>query len=195
MIGTSFREYLFIRLCIFFLHWLAPFSLIYCALALIIRPTKYRLPLVLEIWLGGEALFYLLVYLPRNAVLQRPANHPTALSRDERKDLFNWCHETIPDPEGYIRKWFLNAPLSEIKRDNAKEFFAWAFLNKSTWTADEDEELHEYVNKLEVLRGRKFELGKGSVAPLRLTLDRVYMLHRSLAWYSVSVHCPRIYPT
>ena len=186
MINSSFKEYVFIRLCIFFLHWLAPFGILYCALVLIIRPAKYRLPLILEIWLAAEAVFYLFGYLPRNAVLQRPANHPTTLSRNERENLFNWCHETIQDPGGYIRKWFLNAPLSEIKRDNVKEFFAWAFMNKGAWSAEEDEDLHEYVDRLEELLGRKFEQGKGNVVPLRLTLDKVAMLHRSLAWYLVS---------
>ena len=185
MIGESRQEYVFIRLCIFFLHWLAPFSICYCALALIDRPIRYRLPLLVERWLTAEALFYLLGYLPRNSYLQRPTYHPS-LSRQEREELFSRCHETIPDPEGYIQKWFLNAPLSQIKRDNVKEFFAWAFLNKDGWNAEEDEELEEYVDRLEKLLGKTFEFGRSPVAPLRLTLDVVLMMHRSILWYLVS---------
>lgn len=80
------------------------------------------------------------------------------------------------------------APVEEIKRDNVKEFFCWAFMSRGAWGPSEDEELEEYVNELEILLGRKFELGKGSAVPLRLTLDKVSMLHRSLTWYLVSLY-------
>ena len=188
MIGTSRQEDIFIRLCIFFLHWLAPFSICYCALVLIDRSIPYRLPLLVERWLTAEALFYTLGYLPRNFYLQRPTYHPPLSHRQDREELFSRCHETIPDPKDYIRKWFLNAPLSQIKRDNVKEFFAWAFLNKDGWSAEEDEELEVYVDRLEKLLGRTFEFGKSSIAPLRLTLDAVLMMHRSIFWYLVSLH-------
>lgn len=50
----------------------------------------------------------------------------------------------------------------------------------------DDEELEEYVDRFEILLGRKLALGRGSAVPLRLTLDKVNMLHRSLLWYLVS---------
>ena len=50
----------------------------------------------------------------------------------------------------------------------------------------DDEELEEYVDRFETLLGRKLALGRGSAVPLRLTLDKVNMLHRSLLWYLVS---------
>ena len=186
MINNTLVEFLFIRACIFFLHAIAPLSLVYCAFLVTARPSKYRLPLFLEVWLIAEALFYTLVYLPRKYALQRPATHPPTPSRDERMKLFDWCHETIPDPETYLQKWFKMAPVEEIKRDNVKEFFCWAFMNKDTWSLREDEELEEYVSELEELLGREFQFGKGSAVPLKLTLDKVRMLHRSLTWYLVS---------
>ena len=81
--------------------------------------------------------------------------------------------------------WFLGAATCEIRRDNVKEFFCWAFLNKAEYGEPDEEELDEYVNMLENILQRRIEPGRGTAAPLRLTLDKVEMLPRSLAWYSV----------
>ena len=58
----------------------------------------------------------------------------------------------------------------------------------------DDEELEEYVDKFEMLLGRKLDPGRGKAVPLRLTIDEVKMLHRSLLWYLVSPHLPRKFP-
>ena len=185
MIGNSAWDYIFIRSCIFFLHSIAPLSILYCAVVLAIRPATYRIPLFLEAWLIAETLFYILVYLPRNYALQHAATHPSPASREQRRELFELCHESVSDPERYLSMWFKGAATYEIRRDNVKEFFCWAFLNKAEYGPEDDEELEEYVDKLEGLLGRKIEQGRGTAAPLRLTLDKVDMLHRSLIWYLV----------
>ncbi len=82
-------------------------------------------------------------------------------------------------------KWFKDAPLSEIKRENVKEFYRWAFLDTGDYDATDDEELDEYVRKYEETHGLKIEPGYGNAKCLRLTLDPVDMVHRSLAWYLV----------
>lgn len=80
----------------------------------------------------------------------------------------------------------MDAPASEIKRDNVKEFFRWAFLNTGEPDIEDDEELEEYTKEIEKLLGRKIEIGRGNAKCLRLTLGNVDMLHRSLTWYLVS---------
>jgi len=80
----------------------------------------------------------------------------------------------------------LDAPAVEIKRDNLKEFFLWAFFNRGGPPGEDDDELEEYIVATEDLIGRKIEPGRGNAQCLRLTLDKVDMLHRTLAWYSVS---------
>ena len=50
----------------------------------------------------------------------------------------------------------------------------------------DDEEIEEYIGEMEKLLGRKLEAGRGNAKCLRLTLDKVDMLHRSLMWYLVS---------
>ena len=185
MIRNTVWWYIFIQACIFFLHYIAPLSLLYCAIVIAVRPSAYRVLLPLEIWALAEAAFYLLVYLPRSYVLQRAANHPTTLSREERRNLFELCHKSVPDAEKYLSLWFRGASTEKIKRDNVKEFFCWAFLNKGEYGPEEEEELDEYADKMEEILGRKLEPGRGPVSPLRLTLDKVSMLHRSLLWYLV----------
>ena len=186
MIGTSLWDYVFIRLCIVCLHYIAPLSALYCVVILAICPTSLRIPLAFEIWAVAETLFLLLVYFPRKYVLQHAAMHPEIPSRVERRRLFELCHDTVDDPEEYLSKWFRGAPMSEIKRDNLKEFFCWAFLNKGAHGMLDDEELEEYADKMEKRLGRKLEPGRGDAISLRLTVDKVKMLHRSLLWYMVS---------
>lgn len=186
MIGTSLWDYIFIRLCIVFLHYVAPLSALYCVAVLVLHPSNFRIPLVFEIWAVAETLFLLLIYFPRRYFLQHAAAHPEVPPRDKRRRLFELCHDTVDDPEVYLSKWFKGAPPSEIKRDNLKEFLCWAFLNKGAYGTLDDEELEEYADDLEMRLGRKLELGRGNAKSLRLTMDRVTMLHRSLLWYMVS---------
>ncbi|KAH6704347.1 hypothetical protein BKA61DRAFT_618412, partial [Leptodontidium sp. MPI-SDFR-AT-0119] len=51
----------------------------------------------------------------------------------------------IPNPERYLSKWFLDAPASEIKRDNVKDFSRWAFFNTGEPDPVDDKELEEYL--------------------------------------------------
>ncbi|RTE77577.1 hypothetical protein BHE90_007948 [Fusarium euwallaceae] len=185
MAGTSLWDYIFIRTCIFLLHLVAPLSVVYSLASLLVR-LPFQLPRELRAWLALEALFYLAVYLPLKEYLQRAAKHPVPPCRADRRKLFLQCHNNVPDPAQYLRKWFRGAPASEIKRDNVKDFFQWAFLNTGEHDPAYDEELEEYTQEMERLLGRKLELGRGNAKCLRLTLDKVEMLHRSLTWYLVS---------
>ncbi|KAI1081476.1 hypothetical protein F5B20DRAFT_66553 [Whalleya microplaca] len=182
MIGTSVWDYVFIRTCIFFLHLVAPLSVLYLVTSLFI-PLPFGIPRVLEVWIALEAAFYLVVYLPRKAYLQRATTHPVPPCREDRRKLFRRCHSTIPDLDRYLTKWFQDAPAAEIKRENIKDFFRWAFLNTGELDSGHEEELDEYVGELEKMLGRELEPGRGNAKCLRLTLDEVDMLHRSLTWY------------
>lgn len=186
MIGTSWWEYLFIRSCIIFLHYIVPLGSVYCVLLLLIHPSSYRIPVNLEIWAFAETLFVLL-YLPRYYSSQCKAAHPPLPSRRERRTLFDKCHESVQDPERYLAKWFKDAPSSEIRRENVKEFFCWAFLNKSSFGILDDDELEEYATEMEKALGKSLPPGRGNATSLRLTLDRVKTLHRPLLWYLVSL--------
>ncbi|KAE8449498.1 hypothetical protein EG329_008106 [Mollisiaceae sp. DMI_Dod_QoI] len=187
MIGTSLLEFYFIRVCIIGLHYLAPLCLLYCAfvIGLYGLGTAFTspVPLIIEGLALAESLFFLLVYVPYRHYLQREAVHPPAPTREERRELFRLCDENISDPESYLQKWFLQADPKDIKRENVKEFFLWAFFNRGGPPGDDDEELEEYVVATEKLLGRPIEEGRGKAVCLRLTLDRVEMLHRSLSWY------------
>lgn len=120
MIGNSLWEYCFIRACIIFLHYIAPLSAVYCVTVLLLRPAGYRIPLIFEIWAIAETVFLILIYYPRNVLLQRAASHPELLPRERRRELFQRCHDSIEDPERYLSLWHKGASPSEIKRDNIK---------------------------------------------------------------------------
>ena len=190
MIGTSLLEYIFIRACIVGLRSVAPLSIIYWltwTLAhLFVRPAPIDVPLPLKCWTLAEVFFYLFVSLVYREKLQYEALHPPAPPRPERKELFELCNSNISDPEAYLKKWFLEAPANEIKRENIKEFFLWAFFNRDGPPGNDDEELEEYVVATEIRLGRKIEEGRGNAVCLRLTIDAVSMSHRSILWYFVS---------
>jgi hypothetical protein len=197
MIGKSVWNYIFIRTCIIFLHWIAPSCILYCIIIPPLHPfglTSIRVPRILEVWAAGEAVFYFLVYLPRRYYLQDAAIHPKPAGREQRRELFQRCCGSVPDPERYLSGWFLGAPASEIKRENIKDFFCWGFLNKREYNLVEEMELEEYVGYMERFLKRDLEEGRGTAKPLRLTLDDVDMLHRSLVWYSVSLTTLEEYP-
>lgn len=188
MIGTSNIEYYFILTCIVGLHYLAPLCLVYTFFVISLygfEAASYRFPLFIEILALSESLFYLLVYVPYRIHLQREAIHPSAPTREERKELFQLCNANIADPEAYLQKWFLGAPSEEIKRENVKDFFLWAFFNRGGPPGEDNDELEEYITATEKILGRPIEPGRGNAKCLRLTLDKVDMLHRSLVWYFV----------
>lgn len=185
MIGTSFWEYVFIRACIFLLHKFVPLLILCLILTLVLDHNAHRLILFLEILSIAEVAFYVLVYIPKYRLYQRPARHPPVTNREARRHVFLQGHESLVDPEQYLSKWFNKAPLSDIRRENVKEFYCWAFLNRGIWGPADEEELDEYVDKTEELLGRKLAPGRGPATPLRLTIDPVNILHRPLLWYMV----------
>ena len=186
MIGTTVWDYLHIKWWILFLSVITPLSACYClviVLNYILDLSTPRLPWPFELWCIAECAFYLFMYLPYKLYLQHEANHPPAPSRQERQRLFVRCNETIDDIEAYLKLWFVGSQLAEIKKENLKEFFLWAFFNRGGDPGSDDEELEEYVAATEKLLGRQIESGRGEAVCLRLTIDEVKMLRRSLVWY------------
>lgn len=184
--GPSTSEYIFIRACIIFLHWITPLSIALCAIIFVFKPNGLTLPLIVKAWLVLETIFYFVVYFPLRHHLQKPATHPELILREKRRVQFIRCMEDIPDPERYLSKWFMDSPSSEIKRENVKEFLRWAFLSTGEVNEADEDEVEEYTVATEEQLGRKFEPGRGQAKCLRLTLDKVTMTHRSLFWYLVS---------
>jgi hypothetical protein len=185
MIGTSIHNYIFIRLCISVLHWIAPFSILYC-LSSFVYPAPFYISPILQVWTTLKTAFYLLVYYPRRTYLQRAAGRPTPICRESCRLLFQRCYENIPDLERCLTKWFMDAPASEIKWKNVKNFFRWAFLNTGVLNTVDDEELEDFVSEMEKLLWRKIDPGRGNAECFRLILGKVDMLHQSLTWYMVS---------
>ena len=120
MIGNSLQEYIFIRACILFIHYIVPLSTLYSIAILVLCPTGHRVPFLLEIWSIAELLFFLLIYYPRELWLQHAASHPEVVSRDKRGELFQRCTGSAEDLERYLSLWHRGASKAEIKRDNLK---------------------------------------------------------------------------
>ncbi|PQE22949.1 carboxypeptidase cpdS protein [Rutstroemia sp. NJR-2017a BBW] len=191
MINNSRAEYVFIRVCIFALQSIPVISLAYC----LSIPASYlfgypirRLPLPLECWFLAESIFFLFCFLPYRIWLQREAIHPPAPFRAEREELYRNCSDNIIDPEAYLQKWFLGADIEEIRRENVKEFFLWAFFNRGGPPGDDDKELEGYIATLEEQLGREIRPGRGNAKCLRLTLDECVGFVDFLTFCSLRFH-------
>jgi hypothetical protein len=152
----------------------------------------YRLPLYVENLLISETLFHLFVYIPSSCYLQRGAIHHPRLPSEERYELFDLCNENIFNPEEYLHKWFLGAGLQDMKRENVKEFYLWGYFNRGGPPGDDNEELEEYANATEELLGVSIEEGWGKAKSFRLTIDKVWVDHRSLTFYLVRLYAESI---
>jgi hypothetical protein len=184
MIGTSSLEYAWVVSWALILHCIGPVCLAYCVCILFL-PLDLQLPWYARYWVFAEAAFYILTCLYQKYHLERPALHPSPNSREERRTLFDRCLDSTHDHAQYFSKWFLDVHISAIKRENVKEFFRWAFLNTGVIDPSYEDELDGYVDKVETRMGNRFQEGKTDAKCLRLTLDKVNALHRSLTWYMV----------
>ncbi|KAJ3458729.1 hypothetical protein MRS44_012838 [Fusarium solani] len=192
MIGTSFGEWILIRLSVAFFRY-APLIYIFLILLLpLVAPFSIVFPptCVLLAALLAEGTFYVFIYRPYLKRLKRNAVHPSPLSREERRVLFDRCFRHVPSPESYLTWWFLGADPDDIRRDNIKEFLLWAFFERGDGSVDEpdeavDEELEQYVTLLEQRLGRQLPSGRGNIQSLRLTFDKITTTYRGLAWYVI----------
>lgn len=199
MLDHTIPKYLFIRAVILAFRAITPLAIFTVSFAIAEHPNTHFRRFLL-VWGLIETIFWVAVYIPRKRALQAPAQHPPALNKEERKELFWKCWDKIPHPEYYVSRWFLGARPSQIRRDDVREFFEWALLNRGTETQEsknkrkqenpeefkeEDEELDSYADGIETLLGRKLEPGHGDVKSLRLTVDAVDMSHRPVLWYVI----------
>lgn len=199
MLDHTIANYVFIRGVIFALQAVIPICIFIVSFS-IAEPPQTPFRRFLLVWALIETLFWVGVFIPRKRALQAAAQHPPPLSKEERKELFWKCWDKVPHPEYFVSRWFLGAKPSEVRRDNVREFYEWALMNRGGETdedksrrmqehpeecREEEEELDSFVDGIETLLGRKLEPGKGSAKCMRLTVDAVNMSHRPVIWYVI----------
>lgn len=207
MIGTSTAEYFFIRICILFLHNIAPISILYSIQLLIVRffhlPTyTERIPYAVQIWLTAEAVFFTTVYIPLVYALYHSSISHRSLSAEFRDNLFRKCNENVPNMEKYLCQWLMVSDAECIKRDNVKDFIRWSLFGPEH-TQEQDQqserEIEAYTTELEKLTGRKLSPGRMDVKGLGRLLNEAGGSHRSLLWYScvcvvdTTMYCKMLY--
>ncbi|KAI0549647.1 hypothetical protein F4679DRAFT_260892 [Xylaria curta] len=190
MIGTSLPEYIFIRISILCLQYTTPICVVYLLALIALKGTEEISSWTSKVVIGYgilDALYALFIYYPYNRRLKEAAVHPPPLPRAERRELFIRCLNNIPDIASYLRTWFLKANVSEIRRDNVREFLSWAFFDRhlGNETAEELEELDEYLAEIEHRIGYELKPGRGKAESLRLTLDNIEVRYRSVVWYII----------
>ncbi|KAK0709850.1 alpha beta hydrolase fold family [Lasiosphaeria miniovina] len=184
MIPNTLAHYVFIRLSIWSLRTVAPLSLLYCAARLF---WCSFLPQPLELIALLEAVFYLCASLPRQYALDRSSPRSIQRTRQERRRLFDRCFGSVPEPEKFLATWFKGGSLDGVRVENVKDFLAWGFLYKTRATAEDDDELSEYLRETEKILGRTFPPGRGPHRPTQVSADALQLQHKPFLFYAIAV--------
>ncbi|KAF0328023.1 hypothetical protein GQ607_004854 [Colletotrichum asianum] len=195
MLGRTLHELIFIRICIALLRY--PIITYASALAICLLGSKFgsRDPrwTAAASWVVGfmfvELAFASFIWKPYKTRLGEAAKHPAPSSPAARRALFDRCMATVPNPELYLRGWFLGSELKDIRRDNVREFLLWAFFDEGAEeipiSSEVEEEVGRYISRIEQLLGKPFKDGRGPAQSLRLTFDEIETKYRSVWWYAI----------
>lgn len=194
MIGTSTTEYLFIRICILFLHNIAPISILYSTQLLLVQffhlPIHLeRIPYPIQIWLTAEAIFLVTVVMPLKYSLRHSTICHRRLSAECREKLFRSCIASVPNLEKYLRRWLMISETEYIKRDNVKDFVRWAFFkpdDEHERDQQDEVEIEAYTTEIEKLIQQRLSPGRIDMKGLGQLLHETTGSNRSLLWYTVS---------
>ena len=188
MLNDTWPQYILIRLVILTLQWLGPAFVGYTTWNVSNSWPDWPVKTTFQAWCAVETAFFVFFLIYREH-LQGAAVHPALRSKKDRKALFAKVRAEVYDPEKFFSGWFRGAKIEHIGREDLKLFLNWAFWNgaadMSPGSAD-DEELDEYVVKVEKMMRAPFKPGRGTAVSLRLTLDPIEIECRTLFWYGVS---------
>ncbi|KAI6358036.1 hypothetical protein MCOR25_007455 [Pyricularia grisea] len=226
MLGTSLSELIFIRISVFLLRFSIPcsFTLLIIIYAFTgVSPlgiwgpptenvaanalTSPSLPLrvtvgILSAVFVADTIFFLAVYRPFEArATGFKPNYPhPPLSPADRSAIFHKCLDNVPDPVHYLRRWFFGADLAEIRRENVRDFVAWAFFDRDIdgLSPQEEPEMEGYLDEInrrlvrasqehggDVDGAAGLRPGRGAAKSMRPTIDKVPMCFRSIIWYII----------
>lgn len=180
---------LFIKVAVLGLRAIAPLCIAYffSRLTVLTPMIPPGLLLALDVYSACEALFYLLVYLPRKERLNRPAKEYLALkTREERRSMWVKTWDATPDPYEHTSLWFKGAPVEQLRREDLKDWIVWVLWNSTDRSVADEAELAEYVAYAEEVLKIRFCEGRSVHGPLLITAEPLNMLHRPLVWYIVS---------
>ncbi|CAE6408835.1 unnamed protein product [Rhizoctonia solani] len=188
LIGTSEVERFVVLTTIWAIRAITPISFLHILLSVFWSTYRLRSFYSLTAYALLESGFYLFVYLPRKAHLQKPAVHPAPLSPTKRHELFTRCLSHLTDAESF-KRWFLDSS-AEIRRENVIEWLKWGFFAGEACLGEKcdkhDKELVEYLEALERALGETFLPGYNpELKSIRTTMDDVVIYHRPVVWYLI----------
>lgn len=190
MIKDGIFSRIFIRGAILLLRAIAPVSIAYCCIRLLSPWLALQSPLWLlpiDIFAGAEALFYLIVYLPRKQYLNQSKNTYNALSTPELRRLeFLQVWDATYDGRSYISGWFSGAPFESLRREDIKDFLSCNLWNAPNRSPEDDEELEQYLEHTEEVLDWKFPPGRSKHESMKVMFEPLNVRHRPLTWYMVS---------
>lgn len=189
MLKDGFLSRIFIRTSIVCLRAITPLCIVYCTA----RVAQWRPPfppvywiLPIDIYAASEALFYFAVYLPRCWSLNRPAApYNPLVTSESRKQMFENSWNSTRDLRGYLSLWFKGADVETLGREDVKDWIYWRLWNSTVRQSQDEEELEQYMSRVEKLLDMQFPEGHGKHISMNVTMEPLRMMHRPLFYYQV----------
>jgi hypothetical protein len=188
MLKDGLLARVFIRTSILSLRSIAPLSITYCVCRGfgLVGHSKTTLIRVIDVYAITESLFFLVVYLPRKWLLNRPAAPSTVLAtREEREAAFVRTWGAYSDPHEYLSGWFKGVAVEELQREDIKDFISWRLWNSTQRAPEYEDELDHYLAMVEDSLHFKLPLGSSGKTSMAVTLEPLQTVHRPLLWYLV----------
>ncbi|ORY71378.1 uncharacterized protein BCR38DRAFT_330408 [Pseudomassariella vexata] len=132
-----------------------------------------------------EILWYLFWFLPYKSYLQKPGIRLEPMTRAQRRAMIRSLLNTVPDILIFLRGWFAKAHLDEIYREDVMDWMLWALWGTESFEGVDMEEMDEYIQEAEIKAGSRLRPGRGGAKPIRVNIDPVKMVHRSLLFYGL----------
>lgn len=93
------------------------------------------------------------------------------------------------EPSRFLKMWFRNTPVSEIKTGNLKQFLKWSLFHSddnAPLLKQEEAELQYHVVKIQQVCNITVVKGYNpNILPMRTSLDAFQSEHRPFAYYMV----------
>eukprot|EP00929_Paragymnodinium_shiwhaense_P069981 TRINITY_DN35379_c0_g1_i1.p1 TRINITY_DN35379_c0_g1~~TRINITY_DN35379_c0_g1_i1.p1 ORF type:complete len:596 (-),score=105.26 TRINITY_DN35379_c0_g1_i1:263-1951(-) len=105
----------------------------------------------------------------------------------EESDKAARSHKLGRTSQQWLQDWFLGSEFSTIKRDNAADFFTWAFLTKLPEELDETDQalVSRMFEVCETRFGWQFEEGRTpGVKPIRISFDKMQAYCHPMLYYA-----------
>uniref|UniRef100_A0A0G4GTA8 AB hydrolase-1 domain-containing protein n=1 Tax=Chromera velia CCMP2878 TaxID=1169474 RepID=A0A0G4GTA8_9ALVE len=193
-----------LTVAIFVIRLVAPLAYFYVTCLFLSSDLQSRVarsPLLVlwTLWMGAEVLYFPYYWVTLRRLGRIKKKEHACETQAERLRLLQQCFDCITMVASdqsqrtevcreMLSGWFHRSDFEKIRKENVKEWLAWAFFEHSPKSLDTEERRNcqDLMDELERLMEHKFHAGYDpQVKSIRLTMDPLVTMQRPLVFYFV----------